>query len=359
MNDTGTGEKAEEVIPYCDIPPAFISFVQLAQRNYQRRSTLAGALAGRSKHNWINCRGETLSYHVAVGEVRQMDLALQQQNLTLAIADLPYGFNVEGSENDNAPFHFQDVVNMVESFVKVTTSPVWQFTVLHSAQQTIHVMAGLDQVCNAGIDGGIWEKPNINVRHPGNRMVWGFKSWSIGFHLTVHSGRNGMYTFGAEESKSNIIKEIPCVINKVLDSLGAIINPYQKPVALSSWFVNHFRKEGDWVADLCCGMGGALVAALLANRNGAALDKSKRQVEFVKQRIITLDPQFVIKEESNEYREGIQGLEVQPLSKDGSAMVIPTFVLLHDKVIINEVATKAQENKDEEEDGDEDDEEEE
>jgi hypothetical protein len=76
-------------------------------------------------------------------------------------------------------------------------------------------------------------------------------------------------------------------------------------------------------------------------------------VEFVKQRIITLDPKFDIEEESKECGDRIQGLEVQPLSEDGSAMVIPTFVLFHDKVIVHEVATKKPEKKDEEEDGDE------
>jgi hypothetical protein len=246
----------------------------------------------------------------------------------LAIADIPYGFNVEGSENDDVRFERQDIVDMVESFKKRTSSPIWRFVVIHSQQQTSFVMEALDQVCNAGIDGGIWEKPNIHEQPPGNRMAWGFEAWTVGFHTNRRTGREGMYNWAPGESKLNIIKNVPCVTKKALDLLGGVVNPYQKPVALNTWFVKHFSNEGDWVADLCCGSGGALVAALLANRNGAALDKSKRQVEFVKQRIITLDPEFDLEEESNEYADGVQGLEVQPLSEDGSATAISTHAFI-------------------------------
>jgi hypothetical protein len=152
-------------------------------------------------------------------------------------------------------FERQDMVDMVESFVKVMTSPVWRFVVLHCAQQTSYVMEGLDQTCNARIDGGMCKKPNINIKPLGNRMAWGFKSWSFGFHLRIHFGHNGMYSWAAGESKLNIIKKVPRVTKKLLDWLGAIVNPYQKPIALSSWFVNHFSNKGDWVANLCCGTG--------------------------------------------------------------------------------------------------------
>jgi hypothetical protein len=155
-------------------------------------------------------------------------------------------------------------------------------------------------------------------------MAWGFEAWTVGFHTDRRTGRNGMYNWAPGESKLNIIKNVPCVTKKALDLLGAVVNPYQKPVALNTWFVKHFSNKGDWVADLCCGSGAALVAALLANRNGAAVDKSKRQIEFVKQRIITLDPEFDLKDEWNEYADRVQGLKVQPLSEDGNATLIST-----------------------------------
>ena len=144
----------------------------------------------------------------------------------------------------------------------------------------------------------------------------------------------------------NIIKNVPCVTKKSVDLLGIVVNPYQKPVALNSWFVNHFSNEGDWVADLCCGSGAALVAALLANRNGAAVDKSKRQIEFVKQRIMTLNPEFVLKEEWSEYADGVQGLEVQPLSEDGNATLTST----HEYIIKEE--TRKEKNREEEDSDD-------
>ena len=346
MTDTGAGERAEEVIPYSDIPPAFINFVALAQKSYQRRMALASARAERSEDTWISRSGDELSYELVVGDVRQEEAAFSAQNFTLAIADIPYGFNVDGSENDDVRFELQDILEMVESFKRRTSAPNWRFVVVHSQQQTSFVMEALDQVCNAGIDGGIWDKPNINHCPPGNRMAWGFEAWTVGFHSTRGTGRDGMYIWEPQESKLNIIKNVPCVTKKSVDLLGTVVNPYQKPVALNSWFVNHFSNEGDWVADLCCGTGAALVAALLANRNGAAVDKSKRQIEFVKQRIMTLNPEFWLKDEWSVYADGVQGLEVQPLSEDGTATMISTHEFLMKEETREEKADEEEDSED-------------
>ena len=89
MTDTGAGERAEEVIPYSEIPPAFINFVALAQKSYQRRMALAFARAEQSEDTWISRSGDKLSYKLVVGDVRQEEAAFLAQNFTLAIADIP------------------------------------------------------------------------------------------------------------------------------------------------------------------------------------------------------------------------------------------------------------------------------
>jgi hypothetical protein len=117
------------------------------------------------------------------------------------------------------------------------------------------------------------------------------------------------------------------VTNKSVDALCKIVNPYQKPVALSSWFVEHFSNTGDWVADLCCGTGGTLVALLLKNRCGAAVDKSDRQVEYVKKRIITLEPSFDLEQEAKHSGDGLYGQEIQLPLGDGKVAVLSTCVV--------------------------------
>ena len=102
------------------------------------------------------------------------------------------------------------------------------------------------------------------------------------------------------------------MMKKSLSELGCVVNPYQKPVVLGDWFVNHFSEEGDWVADLCCGTGSTLVAALLNKRHGSAVDKGELQTQFVTHRIMTLDSSFLMAEEAEEGGEGAQGQEVQP-----------------------------------------------
>jgi hypothetical protein len=219
--------------------------------------------------------------------VRHLDKVLDKQNYTLAIADIPYGFSARGSENDDVPFDCADNTDMVESFKRTMSAPLWRFVIIHPLQQTDSILKTLGTACNAGVEAGIWMKPNISAFSPGNRLAWGFKNWAIGYQSPDGTRSSEMYNFDRDEGWLNIIRS-SCVTNKSVDALGKIVNPYQKPVALSSWFVEHFSNTGDWVAGLCCGTGGTLVASLLKNRCGAAVDKSDRQVEYVKKRIITL-----------------------------------------------------------------------
>ena len=115
-----------------------------------------------------------------------------------------------------------------------------------------------------------------------------------------------MYNFERDESRVNIVRA-SCVTRKSLSELGAVVNPYQKPVALGDWFVSHFSEEGDWVADLCCGTGSTLVAALLKKRYGCAVDRAQSQTEFVTRYVMTLDSAFSLGEEAEQGGEGAQG----------------------------------------------------
>ena len=289
-------------------------WVQSAIEKYNRRTHINAVAVKTSESVWTNADGDVFNYTVNVGDVRNLDSVLQPKSYTLAVADIPYGFNAPGSEFDEIAFSEQDVLDMVTSFARVTTAPIWRFAIIHSLAQSTGVMAALRKVCNAGIEAGIWEKTNVNGLLSGNRMAWGFENWTIGYWSHDGVRRKEMYNFQSDESRVNIIKAA-CVTRKSLSELGYIVNPYQKPVALGDWFVNHFSDEGDWVADLCCGTGSTLVAALLRKQNGSAVDKGESQTQFVSRRIMTLKSTFSLHEEATESGDGIQGQEVQqPLS---------------------------------------------
>lgn len=304
-------EGTEEEIPAADIPIVFKNFVWNAIEKYNRRSNINSIAVKTSAHTWTNADGDVYNYTINVGDVRDLTCVLEQQNYTLAVADIPYGFNAPGSEFDEVPFTEHDVLDMVTSFSKVTTSPIWRFVVIHSLSQAGSVMAALSKVCTAGVEAGIWEKDNINALPSGNRLAWGFENWTIGYYSHDGVRRKEMYNFARDESRVNIVTA-SCVTKKSLSDLGCVVNPYQKPVALGDWFVSHFSEVGDWVADLCCGTGSTLVAALLKGRHGSAVDKGETQIKFVSHRIMTLESTFSLGDEAQEAGDGFQGQEVQP-----------------------------------------------
>src|SRR5450759_3214017 len=132
---------AEEELQSDIIPPNFKSFGQDAIEKYNKKSHINSVEVRTSSHTWKNANGDVYNYTINVGDVRQVDSVLEKQKYTLAVADIPYGFNAPGSEYDEIPFNEQDILDMVSSFAKVTTSPMWRFVVIHSLQQAYGVMA--------------------------------------------------------------------------------------------------------------------------------------------------------------------------------------------------------------------------
>src|SRR5450759_4617819 len=210
-----TEECAEEEIPMEDIPQKFKTFVQDAIEKYNWKSNINSVQIRTSKHKWKNADGDVFDYSINVGDVCQLDNILEKQNYTLAVADIPYGFNAPGSKYDENPFMEQDVIDMVRSFAKVNTSPFWRFVVIHSLQQAYWVMLALHKTCNAGVEAGIWEKPNINSLPSKNRLAWGSENWTIGYMSPDGIRWKEMYNFARDESRVNIVRS-SCVTVKSL-----------------------------------------------------------------------------------------------------------------------------------------------
>ena len=89
---------AEEELPSDIIPPNFKSFVQHAIEKYNRKSHINSVEVRTSSHTWKNVDRDVYNYTINVGDVRQVDFVLEKQKYTLAVADIPYGFNAPGSE---------------------------------------------------------------------------------------------------------------------------------------------------------------------------------------------------------------------------------------------------------------------
>lgn len=177
IDQVGTEEMTSEVIP-----SGFKNMVQEAILNYNRRTGIEGVEVESSEHQWKNADGNFIKYTLHCGDVRALDKFMEKKCYTLGIADIPYGFNALGSESDEQPFSEEDVVDMVNCFSKVTTSTLWRFVVIHSLQQSGPVMSALGKTCNAGVEAGIWEKPNVHAHPSRNRLAWAFECWSIGYH---------------------------------------------------------------------------------------------------------------------------------------------------------------------------------
>ncbi|KAL2633070.1 hypothetical protein R1flu_004549 [Riccia fluitans] len=73
---------------------------------------------------------------------------------------------------------------------------------------------------------------------------------------------------------------------------GQLINPYQKPVFLMNWFIQHFFSPGEWVRQLFSDLGSTLVTITLGEWNCVVVDLSKLQFLHITQRMELLTPDF-------------------------------------------------------------------
>ena len=67
-----------------------------------------------------------------------------------------------------------------------------------------------------------------------------------------------------------------------------VMNVYQKPQALLDWIVARFSLPGDWILDLCFGLGTGLASALSLGRHCVAVEKDFRQAMVLRGRVLNL-----------------------------------------------------------------------
>jgi hypothetical protein len=66
----------------------------------------------------------SLSYGVFCGDVVEMLKLLPRKDYTLLTANIPYGFRLTGSINDEEPYKYAQLDKMVKDFAKLTIAPL-------------------------------------------------------------------------------------------------------------------------------------------------------------------------------------------------------------------------------------------
>ena len=82
---------------------------------------------------------------------------LPRREYTLAIADIPYGFNVpECRHDDTVAWRESEIRQVVKSFKASTVAQSWRFVILHSDDQMPAVKLVMNEECNGGCHTCIW-----------------------------------------------------------------------------------------------------------------------------------------------------------------------------------------------------------
>ncbi len=97
----------------------------------------------------------SLSYAVFSGDVADMTKLLPKKDYTLMIADIPYGFRLAGSVNDEEPYKYNQLERMIKDFANLTTAPLWRVVIFHSRDQSYSVSKALLTTCHA-VEGLTW-----------------------------------------------------------------------------------------------------------------------------------------------------------------------------------------------------------
>ena len=71
------------------------------------------------------------------------------------LANIPYGFHLAGSVNDDEPFKYTQLEKMIKDFAELTTTPLWRVVIFHSRDQSYLVSKALMTTCHA-VEGLTW-----------------------------------------------------------------------------------------------------------------------------------------------------------------------------------------------------------
>ncbi|KAL3677677.1 hypothetical protein R1sor_020633 [Riccia sorocarpa] len=235
------------------LPPEFLDHIDSA-RAYKEAKEAGRAvpLPQQNFKHWVKEGSlQSLKWDVFHGDTRRMQSFVPKQKYTLAIADVPYGFQLKDcGYDDNKPFLKNNVLDMLTQVGLVSSSSYWTLVIFHSLQQANEVAEAFrDFGCKSWP--GVWVKPNIK-----NRMTQNSEYWTVGFWSL--DGKISMSHFDNCQGFPETCVIAPACAYKIVLYDGKSANIYQKSQQVINKLLGYFSREDDWVLDLCAGSGTTL-----------------------------------------------------------------------------------------------------
>jgi hypothetical protein len=262
-------------------------------------------------------------YKMYTADCKLLHEFLPRREYTLAIADIPYGFNVSGCRHDDSvAWGEADIRQLVKSFKVSTAAPSWRFVILHSDDQLPMVKSVLNQECSGGCHPCIWAKPNVK-NSGGPRLTSNWEMFTVGFHNLAGPRTMDNFNFRKEEERRNYV-EFNVVLTGKLKHSGDLypVNVYQKPRMLLDYMVGHYSWVNEWVLDLFSGSGSGLASCMTYGRHCVAVELDERQAKVLQERVIALE----VKEEPDLAKR-------QPKDFFGHIVTGPSLVPLEERLV--------------------------
>ncbi|KAL3677895.1 hypothetical protein R1sor_020851 [Riccia sorocarpa] len=240
-----------------------------------------------------------------------------KQKYTLAIADVPYGFQLKDcSHNDSKPFLKNNVLDMLTQVGLVSSSSYWTLVIFHNLQQAPDVAEAFK---NFGCKScsGVWVKPNIK-NSGGPRMTQNSEYWTVGFWSA--NGKMWMAHFGncTGFPETVVLEPHSCVLSRGIGFFVVVLDCGD----LSQLTTSTRCRRGIqrfWLQVLACGSRTTPVCALQGGRNCVAIELDKRQYLFLASRVYNMKK---LPDANMEVTRGHKhSSNVGPLQNDGEAEI--------------------------------------
>lgn len=118
-------------------PANFIAHIDSARLEKERRS---GALiddGSKTLKKFYPAHDPLTTIHYNIYTCDMVDFAanIPRKPYKLAIADIPYGFRLKGSQNDESAYSYKQIDAMVSSLKSMNLAINWTFVIFHSTIQ--------------------------------------------------------------------------------------------------------------------------------------------------------------------------------------------------------------------------------
>ena len=98
-----------------------------------------------------------VSYDIHNKDVLKLHEFVPKRDYTLAMVDVPYGFNLPSCMHEDTTAWMEAEIRMlIQSLKIVSTARIWRIIIMHSVEQVTTVTNVLKEQCNAGYQSCVW-----------------------------------------------------------------------------------------------------------------------------------------------------------------------------------------------------------